>query len=105
MTDYHVVPAALRQAQQSWDYSADVWQEFAAGLGGRAVLSEHSMGVIGRMAGFTKDYNNAVDEIRGKADSGSSQLKMTGHALAEVAGDYERRDEAYYRKFGYIDEH
>lgn len=105
MTDYHVVPAALRGAQQSWDYASDVWTEFTGGLSGRALLSEHSMGVLGRMSGFTKDYNNAVDEIRGKADAGTNQLARTGMALAEVAADYEGRDEDYYRKFGYIDEH
>ena len=105
MTDYHVVPGALRRAQQSWEYSADVWEQFCAGLSGRAVMSEHSMGVLGRMSGFTKDYNNAVDEIGEKAESGANQLQITSATLSEVAADYERRDEAYYRKFGYIDEH
>ncbi|MDT7726509.1 MAG: hypothetical protein QOI21_3085 [Actinomycetota bacterium] len=101
-TGYGVVPDALRDNKKAWDLAYDNWHEFLNGLNGDVVMGEGDMGLIGRLAGFPRDYNAARQTVMETVMSGEVQMQDIAHTLDEVAKTYEEKDGEYYEKFGYL---
>ena len=99
---YLVVPAALRDAQRTYDHTTDRWNT----LRDRVLawkFDDDSLGLLGRLAGVITDYNEAVDKIADKLTTGSTSMRAASDTLDTVAKAYEAQDEAYYAKFGWLE--
>lgn len=96
------VPAAVRNAQKTYDIVADSWTQLGADMLGWK-LEPTDLGLIGRLADVTSDYNEAIDTIAAKVGTGAERLRAAGVALNEVATAYEAQDSAYYAKFGWLE--
>jgi hypothetical protein len=101
-TGYGVVPDALRANKIAWDQAEDNWEALASGLRNDVVMGGGDMGLIGRLAGFPDDYNNARETILKTVNDGQRQMQDVAHTLDTVAKTYEEKDAEYYRQFGYI---
>ncbi|MGP4015714.1 hypothetical protein [Saccharopolyspora sp. 5N708] len=99
---YRVVPEALRRAQQSFEHTAERWNDFAINTLPGWKMSPGDLGLIGRMSGIVDEYNSAVDEITRRVQAGQQTLEQAAGSLHDVALDYEAQDEEYYAKFGWI---
>lgn len=97
---YQVVPAALRNAQRTYDAVADAWEGLHQAMQGWK-LGDDDLGLLGRRAGVVGDYNGAVDTILDKLQTGMDQLRAASDALNQVATAYEAQDAEYYAKFGW----
>jgi hypothetical protein len=100
-TSYGVVPDALRTNKIAWDQAEDNWEQFANSLRNDVVMGDGDMGLIGRMAGFPSDYNNARETILKTVGNGQRQMQDVAHTLDDVAKTYEEKDAEYYEQFGY----
>jgi hypothetical protein len=101
-TGYDVAPDALRANKTAWDQAYDNWHEFFIGLSDDVVMGEGDMGLIGRLTGFSRDYNKARETIMQTVTSGEFQMQDVANALDAVAKRYEEKDGEYYAKFGYL---
>lgn len=97
---YLVVPAALRNAQKTYDVVAASWDTLREDVLSWT-LEDGDLGLLGRLAGVVGDYNGAVQEIADKLQTGSQSLHSAGEALNHVAAAYEAQDEKYYAAFGW----
>jgi hypothetical protein len=96
---------ALVRNQEAWGNCAQEWIHLHQGLSsGFARMAPGGMGLIGRMAGFPEDYNNAVQEITGKVKSGIDQLGQNSDNMGRIAQVYIAKDREYYERFGYIED-
>jgi hypothetical protein len=99
---YRVIPAALRNAQKTYEITAERWTT----LHGNVLswtLADDDLGLIGRQAGVIAQYNQAVNTIADKLRDGSESLRSAGEALDQIAAAYEAQDEKYYAEFGWTD--
>ena len=97
---YRVVPAALRNAQKTYDITAASWVQLRDDVLGWT-LGDNDLGLLGRVAGVVADYNSALATIGDKLQTGSESLRSASDALNQVATAYEAQDEKYYAKFGW----
>lgn len=98
-----VVPAALRNAQASFDKTADDWHSLREGMLASWKFEDDSLGLLGRLADVISDYNSAVDTIAEKLMTGVQSMRSASDTLNIVAAEYEAQDEEYYAKFGWIE--
>ncbi|SDC97198.1 hypothetical protein [Actinokineospora iranica] len=103
MTDYHVVPAALRNAVTKLDEAAGHWGS-AHGAIRDHYMGQDTLGLLGRLKNTHEAYNRALDTVQNRLGEGSQRLTDAGSTLNEVAKHYESVDADEYRKFNYIDE-
>lgn len=110
MTDYTVVPKAVRDGSIAFDDAADKWDGFVkstkSGPGGPDHqstwrLNMSDLGVLGRMSGVIDEYNKAVATIAGKAQESATALREASETLNVVATEYEKQDYTAYERFGY----
>jgi hypothetical protein len=99
---YRVVPAALRNAQKAFAITGDEWDALGKEMA-EWTLADGDLGLLGRLAGVVGDYNQSVNEIIGKVQTGAQSLHAAGTALDTVATAYEKQDEKYYAKFGWTE--
>jgi hypothetical protein len=105
VTDYRVVPEALRTMATEYLEAGDEWQEMVDVIDGpEATLAEHDLGLLGEMAGFVTTYNSARTEAVKELTRGRQSLADAGATLGDVAKHYEDKDFEFYRKFGYVKE-
>jgi len=100
-TGFWVVPGALRKTATAWDTCRADWEYFLSQLP-IAKMDDLTMGLVGRKANFTRDYNNAIDTIMDTTRSGITQMADNYTDLDKVATEYEDHDKEYYERFGYI---
>lgn len=100
---YLVVPESLRKTQQSLSDTAGRWTQLANQTMPAWRLQDSDLGLLGRMAHVVESYNNVLDDIMNKVRKGGQSLQAAGDALNVVAANYERQDEEYYAKFGWIE--
>jgi hypothetical protein len=98
---YIVVPAALRNAQRTYDQVTDRWDNLRDQVRSWK-FEDDSLGLLGKLADVISYYNSAVDKIAEKLTTGSQSLRAASDALDAVAKAYEAQDEEYYAKFGWI---
>jgi hypothetical protein len=103
MTDFRVVPAALRKAVTEIDEATANW------AGSRAHLEDQFMdgdtlGLLGRSKAVHDTYNVALKNILDQLDLGRERLAAATNSLNEVAKHYEAMNASAYRRFGYLDE-
>lgn len=99
---YRVVPAALRNAQKAFAITGDKWDALGKDMAGWT-LADGDLGLLGKLAGVVSDYNEAVNAITDKVQTGAQSLHAAGTALNTVAAAYEKQDEEYYAKFGWTE--
>jgi hypothetical protein len=99
---WRVVPQALRDSQVAFDDTADRWEGLYLTMPDWR-LDDGDLGLLGRVAGVVKDYNQAVDTITAKTQTGLDSFRAMSQALDDVARTYEALDEKYYEAFGYLD--
>lgn len=99
---YRVVPESLRKTQQSLSDTADRWTQLANQTLPSWQLQDGDLGLLGRMANIVQTYNSVVTDITNKVRQGDQSLRAASDALNAVATNYERQDEEYYAKFGWI---
>lgn len=101
---FRVVPAAVRNAQKTYDIVARNWTQLRDDMDAhRWKMEDGELGLIGREAGIIDDYNEMIDTIADKLNTGAERLRGAGEALNAVASAYEAQDETYYAKFGWLD--
>ncbi|SDN70701.1 hypothetical protein [Allokutzneria albata] len=103
MTDYRVVPAALRKSVKEIHEAADAWTESRKVLDGLDMRGEY-VGELARYEELPQAHNEALGVVVAQLRKGFEALENAALTLKKVADDYESRDAEYYRKFGYIDE-
>ncbi|GAA0508539.1 hypothetical protein GCM10011581_19450 [Saccharopolyspora subtropica] len=101
MTDYSVVPQALRANVKLLFEAADAWDRAYQALSGNE-LSDDDLGLLGELSAATKNYNAALAEALQRLKKGQEVLEKAANSLKAVADDYESRDAEYYEKFGYL---
>jgi hypothetical protein len=110
MTEYTVVPKAVRDGSTAFGTAANKWSGFYRstknGPGGadhQSVwrLGMSDLGVLGRMSGVIDEYNSAVNTIATKANDSATALNQARDALNVVATEYEKQDYSAYERFGY----
>ncbi|MCX9190905.1 hypothetical protein C3Y87_05650 [Carbonactinospora thermoautotrophica] len=101
MVDFSVVPAALRANVKLLQQASENWQRAYSELNNRQ-LAEDALGLLAKMAGVPSAYNAALHDVADKIRRGSEVLTAAADALGAVAAEYERKDEEYAKKFGYI---
>ncbi|WP_028479131.1 hypothetical protein [Nocardia sp. CNY236] len=101
MTDFHVVPAALRlqaeeirQASGHWGSAAD-WIE-------KNNLTEDSLGYFGKS--IVQTFNQVAADVSDKLRQGKRAIESASDGIDLCANHFESLDAEYYRRFGYIDE-
>lgn len=99
---FRVVPAALRNAQKTYDIVARNCAKLGEDMLGWK-MADADLGLIGRQAAVIDDYNEAIDTISDKLNTGAEHMRSAGEALKEVATAYEAQDAAYYAKFGWLE--
>lgn len=105
MTDYRVVPEALRDMATEYQDAGDEWGRLVAVLDGAAAeLRDDSLGLLGQVANFVSTYNDARTAMLKELRQAQQALSDAGDTLGDVARHYEDKDFEYYRKFGYIEE-
>jgi uncharacterized protein YukE len=105
VTDYRVVPEALRTMATEYVEAGDEWQQMVDAINGpEATLAEHDLGVLGELAGFVTSYNSSRTEAVNELARGRQSLADAGATLSDVAKHYEEKDFEFYRKFGYVKE-
>lgn len=103
-TSYEVVPDALRDAQKAWEAARVEWEFFQLVIRDDLLMQGGDMGLLGREQNFPEAYNGARAEIEDKLKTGVRALQDSSDQLDAVATEYESKDAAYYKKFGYLGE-
>jgi hypothetical protein len=103
MTDYHVVPGALRNSVTKLDEASDKWVASNNAIKNRFMDSD-TLGLLGRTQAVHDAYNRALHTVTQRLTEGAGRLKNAADTLNNVAKSYEATDASVYRKFGYIDE-
>lgn len=105
MTDFRVVPEALRAMATEYLEAGDEWEQMLAAIDGpAATLGEHDLGFLGQVAGFVTTYNGAREAAVKELTKGRESLADAGATLSDIAKHYEDKDFEFYRKFGYVKE-
>jgi hypothetical protein len=99
---FRAVPAAVRNAQKTYDIVASSWAQLGADMLDWK-MADDDLGLIGRQAKVIDDYNAAIDTIAGKLNTGAERMRSAGAAVNDVATAYEAQDAAYYAKFGWLE--
>lgn len=101
MVDFRVVPEALRSNVKELDEVAGAWSG-AKGKLEHVWMADDALGLLGGNA--PARHNAALTEIVKRLGEGYTALHNAAEALKAVAALYAAKDEAYYRKFGYLNE-
>ncbi|APU16799.1 MULTISPECIES: hypothetical protein [Actinoalloteichus] len=101
MTDFEVVPEALRNSVRFLQEAADSWASARDDLTGQE-LSDTGLGLLGSESGATRRYGEALTEAMSRLGEGSEILEAAATALKDVADDYESRDAEFYAQFDYL---
>ncbi|MGI8306901.1 hypothetical protein [Saccharopolyspora hattusasensis] len=100
MSDYTVVPQALRKNVKFLYDAADAWGKALQALAGKD-LDEDDLGLLGSPSSATRNHNLALADALDRLKEGQEVLEKAASTLKAVADDYESRDAEYYEKFGY----
>jgi hypothetical protein len=103
MTDYHVVPGALRKSVTKLDEASDKWVATNNAIKDR-FMDADTLGLLGRTQQAHDAYNRALQTVTKRLTEGAERLKNAADTLNNVAKTYEATDVSVYRKYGYIDE-
>ncbi|PKW14279.1 hypothetical protein [Saccharopolyspora spinosa] len=103
MSDYTVVPQALRKNVTFLYEAADAWGRAHRALFGME-LDDSDLGLLGGPSGATRNHNLAVADALERLKEGQEVLEKAAESLKTVADEYESRDAEYYEKFGYMRE-
>ena len=103
MTDYTVVPQAIRANVKFLFEAADAWGRAYQVLHGKE-LADDDLGLLGQPSAATRNHNDAIADALVRLKEGRDVLERAANDLKAVADDYESRDAEYYETFGYINE-
>jgi uncharacterized protein YukE len=101
MVDFRVVPEALRGNVKELDEVAGAWSGAKDKLQ-YVWMADDALGLLGGNA--PARHNAAVTEIVKRLGEGYTALHNAAESLKAVAELYGAKDEAYYKKFGYLNE-
>lgn len=104
MTDFRVVPDALRKMASEYVDAGEEWAAMIRVLESATTLGEYDLGLLGQLSGFPSSYNSTRDAAVRELRQGQQALADAGATLSDVARHYEDKDFEFYRKFGYLDE-
>jgi uncharacterized protein YukE len=105
VTDYRVVPQALRDMATEYQDAGDEWARLVAVLDGHeAALRDDALGLLGQVANFVTTYNDARTAMLKELRQAQQALSDAGDTLGDVARHYEDKEFEYYREFGYLKE-
>ena len=103
MTDYRVVPGALRSNVKFLHEASDAWGKAHQSLTGMELAGD-DLGILGDPSSATRNHNAAIQDALDRLRKGQEVLERAADELKGVADDYESRDAEYYEKFGYLRE-
>jgi hypothetical protein len=101
VTDFHVVPEALRLQAVEIKNCADHYYSAANEIGAQR-MGSRALGIFGD--DITRMFNDVLTDVEDKLRAGQRTIKSAGDGLDICATHYEQVDNDYYRKFGYIDD-
>ncbi|MGW5643700.1 hypothetical protein [Saccharopolyspora sp. NPDC003762] len=101
MSDYTVVPKALRANVKFLFEAADAWERAYQALSGKE-LNDDDLGLLGGPSSATRNHNLAVADALQRLKEGQEVLEKAANSLRDVADEYESRDAEYYENFGYL---
>ncbi|MFI9509246.1 type VII secretion target [Nocardia sp. NPDC052566] len=101
MTDFHVVPQALRTQANEIINTAGHYN-LAANYVGDHRMPPLTLGIFGK--DVASIFNDVATNVHDKLDKGKKSIQSAGEGISTCATNYENVDAQYYREFGYIDE-
>ncbi|APU16037.1 hypothetical protein [Actinoalloteichus fjordicus] len=103
MIDFHVVPEALRANVRELHEVAEAWAGAKSKLEDRH-LATGDLGYLGDQENIVSLYNDALNAVLERLQSGFESLNNATDALRGIADEYESRDAEFYAEFGYIND-
>ncbi|ASO21217.1 DNA repair ATPase RecN [Actinoalloteichus hoggarensis] len=101
MIDFHVVPEALRANVRELHEVAEAWAAAKSTLAHQHLATD-DLGYLGEQEDVVSMYNDALDTILDRLQSGFESLNNAVDTLKDIADEYESRDADYFAEFGYI---
>lgn len=101
MTDFQVVPDALRRNVRFLYDAGDCWDAARKALDGEQ-LGDDALGELGQAHEVVREHNETLEAVLGTLREGVEVLERAGDSLNGVARTYEDKDAEYYEKFGYL---
>lgn len=92
MTEITTDAAAMRRAAQRLAESAGMWGLAASDLNG-AKLGQDDLGYLGRVAGIPGKYNEVIDTVWHKIDTGRQILALSAANLKVTANEYDHAED------------
>lgn len=104
LAGFHVVPRQLALAGDELSSTADALSRRSQGLEDTHLAAD-DLGYLGKQEQAPSKYNNALRDCLDHFSTLATTLASAGEALNQIAEHYAAMDDAYYEKFGHLDDH
>lgn len=98
---YKVVPESLREMADVVSEVATEYEKLSADIRGHR-LDNDALGLLGRLADVSAEYNGAVDEFSENLDTSARDTADGAESLRKAAEVYLAKDEEWWERFGYM---
>lgn len=104
MTDFRVVPAALKLDADRVRVASDYWATAHLAILNGLPMNEIALGKESSALKIVQTFNECAEKLCVKLVDGANAIDGAADKLTAVAQHFENVDAEYYRQFGYIDE-